>query len=150
MAIVQPGSETGRVVALLGGERLFGVSVGNARDLQAELRNGFPYAAFQAVLQALDLTPGSLAELLGIAPRTLSRRKAKGVLSPIESDRLYRVARVTAQAVETLGSLDKAREWLHVENQALGGSAPVGQLDTEIGERQVEDLLLRMDYGIYS
>jgi putative toxin-antitoxin system antitoxin component (TIGR02293 family) len=53
-------------------------------------------------------------------------------------------------ASEVLGSLAKARAWLHAENRALGGRSPIGLLDTEIGEQRVEDLLNRINYGIYS
>jgi len=114
------------------------------------LREGLPYATFEAVSEALDVSSASLSRVLGIAPRTLTRRRSSQTLSPIESDRLYRVARVTQQATEVLGSLPRARAWLRQENQALGGVSPVSQLDTEIGEQQVEDLLLRMEHGIFS
>ena len=119
-------------------------------DLQSALREGFPYATFERLLTALDLTSKGLAELLGVAPRTLARRKKGQQLSPTESDRLYRVAYITALAVDVLGSMEKAKRWLSAENRALGGSAPIGVLDTEIGERQVEELLQRIHYGVFS
>lgn len=125
-------------------------SIRSAADMQLALRQGFPYASFDAVATALGTPAAELAGLLGIAPRTLARRKARRALSPHESDRLYRVAQVTLRAADTLGSLDRARAWLHQPNQALGGLAPLGQLDTEIGERQVEALLDRINYGMYS
>jgi len=71
-------------------------------------------------------------------------------LSPIESDRLYRIAFIAYMASEVLGSIDKARTWLQGANRALGGHSPISRLDTEIGERQVEDLLNRINYGIVS
>lgn len=151
MATLQTAEEeTKRVVALLGGNRVFSTRIKNATDLQAALRRGFPYASFEAVLEALEFKSEDLAHLLGVASRTLARRKISRVLSPIESDRLYRVARITLQADSVLGSLEKARTWLHKENQALGGDSPVSLLDTEIGERQVEELLNRINYGIHS
>ena len=96
------------------------------------------------------MTSKGLAELLGVAPRTLARRKKGQQLWPTESDRLYRVAYITALAVDVLGSMEKAKRWLSAENRALGGSAPIGVLDTEIGERQVEELLQRIHYGVFS
>lgn len=149
--MAKPSVEEGtrKVVALLGGPKVF-EGVKNRRDLQEALRQGFPYATFDAVLKALDLNTKDLAALVGVASRTLARRKTGRFLSPIESDRLYRVARITLQASETLGSLEKARIWLGQTNQALGGVSPLSQLDTEIGERQVEDLLNRINYGFLS
>ena len=48
------------------------------------------------------------------------------------------------------GSIDKARVWLKSPNRALGGEVPLDLLDTEIGAHQVEDVLLRLNYGIFS
>ena len=150
MANTQSEEETRKIVAFLGGPRVFPEKIRNQRDLKEALRNGFPYATFEAVLGVLELNSRVLAQLLGVASRTLARRKKGEFLSPIESDRLYRVAYITLQASDVLGSMEKARTWLHQENHALGGESPVSQLDTEIGERQVEDLLNRINYGIFS
>jgi len=150
MAVTQIEEETRKVVALLGGPRVFSKRIRDTKDLKLALRSGFPYATFEAVLAALDLNAADLARLVGVASRTLARRKTSKLLSPIESDRLYRVARITLRASEVVGSLAKARAWLHQENRALGGVSPISQLDTEIGERQVDELLDRLNYGIFS
>jgi putative toxin-antitoxin system antitoxin component (TIGR02293 family) len=150
MASMQARKETKTVVALLGGPKVFSKKIKDVSDLQAILRQGLPYAAFEAFLEVLDLKSGDLASLLGVASRTLARRKMSKHLSPIESDRLYRVAFITCLATMVLGSLEKARAWLHEENRALGDNSPVRLLDTEIGERQVEELLNRINYGILS
>jgi len=150
MAVTQAQEETKKVVALLGGAKVFPRKIRDASELQKALRQGFPYAAFEAFLEVLELRPRDLADLLGVASRTLARRKTSKQLSPIESDRLYRVAYITCVATVVLGSLEKARAWLHKQNQALGGNSPVSFLDTEIGERQVEELLNRINYGVFS
>lgn len=150
MAQAQTEAETKKVIELLGGSKVFSTKITDAGDLQRALRRGFPYAAFEAFLEVLEFRSRDLADLLGVASRTLARRKTSKQLSPIESDRLYRVAYITCLASVVLGSLEKARAWLHQGNQALGGNSPVSFLDTEIGERQVEDLLNRINYGVYS
>lgn len=150
MAVTYADEETRKVVSLLGGRKVFPQKVKDSAGLKEALRSGFPYAAFEAILDALELRSQDLADLMGVASRTLARRKAGNLLTPIESDRLYRVARTTFLAAEVLGSLDKARTWLLKGNQALGGEKPVSLLDTEIGERQVENLLNRINYGILS
>lgn len=150
MAEAQTGDETSRVIALLGGAKVFSRRISDAGDLQKALRRGFPYAAFEAFVEVLDFRSQDLADLLGVASRTLARRKTSKQLSPIESDRLYRVAHILSLATVVVGSLEKARDWLNEENQALGGQSPVSVLDTGIGERQVEDLLNRINYGVLS
>jgi putative toxin-antitoxin system antitoxin component (TIGR02293 family) len=148
MAQPHTDSETSAILTLLGGPKVFPRRIRNASDLQRALREGFPFAAFDSVQIALEFKPGELAELVGVASRTLARRKKAKQLSPIESDRLYRVAHVLMLASDVLGSLDAARAWLQAPNQALGGESPVSLLDTEIGERQVEDVLSRIDHGV--
>ena len=150
MAVTQIEEETKKVVALLGGQKVFPRKIRNSSDLQVVLRQGFPYAAFEAFLVVLEWKSRDLADLLGVASRTLARRKTNNQLSPIESDRLYRVAYIMRLATVVFGSIEKARTWIHTDNRALGGSTPISVLDTEIGERQVEELLNRINHGIFS
>jgi putative toxin-antitoxin system antitoxin component (TIGR02293 family) len=60
------------------------------------------------------------------------------------------LARIYASAVETLGDYSKAAEWLKTPNRALRGGRPLDQLDTDPGVREVEDVLGRIAYGVYS
>ena len=81
---------------------------------------------------------------------TLARRKRdRQALTAIESDRLYRVARITALTFEVFGDEDKARTWMKRPNDVLDGEVPLALLETEIGASQVSDELLRFQYGIY-
>src|SRR6266540_3884727 len=67
-----------------------------------------------------------------------------------ESDRLLRLGRVAALAEEILGSHEKATRWLHEANVALGNEIPLRHLDSDLGARQVEDVLARIAHGVYS
>ena len=71
-------------------------------------------------------------------------------LSTVESDRLVGIASVASLAESTLGSKEHVRDWLRQPNRALGGVTPLSCLDTEPGRRQVEAILYRISYGIYS
>lgn len=150
MATARTERHTRNVVTLLGGKKVLRGKLSDAHDLRQALREGLPFGAFVALQNALELGVKDLSDVLGIAARTLARRKSSRYLSPIESDRLYRIAYVTLLASEVLGSLQKARLWLQRENRALAGEPPFRLLDTEIGERQVEEVLLRISHGIYS
>lgn len=119
-------------------------------ELLVAVRKGFPFRAFTAVTRHLGATPQRVTVVLGIPSRTVARRKKSGHFTPQESDRLFRLANVLAQAVETLGSDVKAQRWMAEPNTALGGAAPLDLLDTDIGARQVEDTLLRIDHGMFS
>ncbi len=150
MAEAVLASDAAEVAAILGGAKALRRRIRDADAMQQALRQGLPYAAFDAVRAALDVPAKTLAAILGVASRTLARRRAESRLSPLESDRLYRVAHVASTAAGALGSIEAARAWLTRPNTALGGEAPIALLDTEIGERRVEDVLLRLRHGIYA
>ena len=134
---------------LLGGRKVLG-PLKEPADLQPMIRLGLPFAALEAVEAQLKLTHRDVLYVLGTASRTLARRKRERRLSPLESDRLYRLAHITQRAVAALGTIAGARSWLQRPNRALGGCTPLSLLDTEIGTRQVEDALARINYGMYA
>jgi putative toxin-antitoxin system antitoxin component (TIGR02293 family) len=87
----------------------------------------------------------------GIPRRTLTRRLAQhSRLTAAESDRAVRLAQVFSNAIDTLGDEEKAAAWLKTPNRALRGGRPLDQLDTDPGVREVETVLGRISYGIYS
>lgn len=66
-----------------------------------------------------------------------------------ESDRLARIARVNAVALEQFGSVEKASRWLRKPNRALGGRAPLDLLATGEGARIVEETVMRIAHGLF-
>jgi putative toxin-antitoxin system antitoxin component (TIGR02293 family) len=137
-----------QVADLLGGEEVVpGLGDGPDQIVQI-LRRGLPHQSLDAYLAAMDLQRGVLYKVLDVAARTAARRKG-AMLRPDESDRLYRIARISALAVQVLGSRRKAAAWLREPNYALGGHEPMSLLDTEVGSRQVESALGRIAYGVF-
>jgi len=119
-------------------------------EVRDAVRSGLPYSALEALQDALELSFKELSVVLGIPERTIARRKDEQHLTAAESDRLYRVARTLAHAGSVLGTIEKARLWLKRPSRALGGETPLALLDTDVGTRQVEEVLLRIVHGIYS
>jgi putative toxin-antitoxin system antitoxin component (TIGR02293 family) len=140
-------NELRAVVTELGGPRSFGRSLATDRDLHEAIREGFPHVVVAALMRASGLTLKELAEALDLSPRSLQRRRRSGRLARFESDRLYRLARIVALAGQSLGDRERALRWLKRSNRALGGATPLTGLDTELGARQVENLLGRISYG---
>ncbi len=139
-------NELQAVLRQLGGKRVLGRSLANDRDLREAIREGFPHTVLGELMQASGLTLKELAGALDLSPRSLQRRR-RGRLARFESDRLYRMARLLALARATLGDGARASRWLKRSNRALGGVAPLAAIDTELGARQVENLLGRIAYG---
>lgn len=138
-----------QVAALLGGRKVLG-RVSELDDVRRAVRGGLPYASFEALTRSLALEPAAVGAVVGIPERTLARRKHERHLSPVESDRLYRLAYVAQVASAVLGGIEAARKWLGRANRSLGGAVPLSLLDTDIGCREVEDALVRLNYGLYA
>lgn len=100
-------------------------------------------------LQArLKLSKSELAELLMVSPRTLDRRKKEGTLPPDESERSFRIVRLTELASDILGDMESASRWFSESNFALGERKPMELVRTEPGARLVEQTLEQIRYGI--
>jgi putative toxin-antitoxin system antitoxin component (TIGR02293 family) len=139
------------IAEVLGGRKVLGKTIRKSDDLALLIRKGLPAGSVTALAEKLHVGNNVLSRKLGIPRRTLTRRLSQSsLLTPTESDRTVRIARVYAHAVEMIGDGDKAIEWLGTPNRALGGARPLDQLDTDLGARAVEDILGRIAYGVYS
>jgi len=139
-------NELRAVLQQLGGERALGRRLTSDGDLQQAIREGFPHAVLEELMRASGLTLNELANALDLSSRSLQRRR-RGRLARFESDRVYRMARLLALARKSLGDSARASRWFKRSNRALGGVAPIAAIDTELGARQVENLLGRIAYG---
>jgi putative toxin-antitoxin system antitoxin component (TIGR02293 family) len=140
------------LIDVLGGPRIFkvcrGRTIPTAAELRARINSGLPYSALESVRARFQLSLLEAAIVLHVPLRTLARRKEGRRLGADESDRLYRLARLGAHAVTVFGTEEKAATWLRRPNRALNNESPIRLLDTDIGARQVEDVLGRIEYGV--
>jgi len=111
------------------------------------IREGLPVETVDDVLSDGRLTAAEL-DRLALPRKTLAHRRTLGRLTAEQSDRLVRILRVIEQAEQAFGDLQKARIWLRRPTTALADHAPLDLLDTDIGTRQVETLLGRIEHGI--
>jgi putative toxin-antitoxin system antitoxin component (TIGR02293 family) len=141
---------TGRLLAALGGKGVWRERQTTYAALIDRARAGFPYATLEAVAARFAIPQEILVRILHLPLRTLARRKKARRLSADESDRLLRLARVVAHAEEVFGSSERAGAWLRGTVRALGGACPLDLLDTDLGTQQVEQVLGRIEHGVYS
>jgi putative toxin-antitoxin system antitoxin component (TIGR02293 family) len=134
-------------VDLVGGAAVIGGEVGPGMDIVKVIRRGLPVSAIQFVLDSGRLTLAEIDQIV-LPRKTLANRRRLGNLTPEQSDRLIRVARVLAAAEETFGNQEKAGAWLRRPTRVLGGECPLHLLDTDEGAREVETLLGRIGHGI--
>lgn len=139
------------VVDVLGGPRVFrGRELPTSSQMRDRIKEGLPFSSLESVRERLHLSVPEAASVLHMPARTLARRRQSRKLAADESDRLYRLARIAAQAVAVFGTEEKASTWLRRPNRALNSELPIRLLDTDVGTRQVEDILGRIEHGIVS
>ncbi len=163
------------VTAVLGGEKGLGQKISSRIDFDALIRKGIPWEVISHIKKAFNLQDEVIARIIGVSPRTIARRRqtvkaparravvksgksrkdmltaaSANRLSPVESDRVYRFARIIALAEDVFENKEEALEWLKSPQHGLGGLIPFDMLQTDAGSREVEELLVRIDYGVIS
>jgi putative toxin-antitoxin system antitoxin component (TIGR02293 family) len=122
-----------------------------AANLVKVLQVGLPVTELTDLQAILAVPAERLAPMLGISKATFHRRKGAGSkLKPAVSDRVVRFARLLGQAFKVFGNLEDAKQWLSSPQFGLGGAVPLDYAKTEVGAREVENLLGRIEYGVYS
>jgi putative toxin-antitoxin system antitoxin component (TIGR02293 family) len=131
--------------------RTVGLRSNELRHVLQRIASGLPYQAVEKLQAKSGLSLTDVARVTGIPIRTMARRKDVGKLRPVESERLLRLTFIFEQAVDLFeGNSDAARDWLETSNAALGGETPLRLAETEIGAREVENLIGRLEHGVFS
>ncbi len=143
---IRSGRRQGHYYAALLGLRTY-----ELHYLLDQVRTGFRYSAFLRFQRNTNLSLKTLSDLTQIRSRTLTRRREEGKLDPEESDRLLRASRIFGRALELFeGDDDAARTWLSSDQPALGGVPPLEMAKSEVGAKEVENLIGRLEHGIPS
>jgi len=136
------------VLDVLGGEAFLQGELASADALLARVREGLPFAAAAAVMDRYAISRDGLCAILHLSRRNFLRRRTQTRLSPDESDRLYRLARVLAHANRVFEDPAASADWIRTPNLALGEQPPLALLDTDLGVEQVDQVLGRIEHGI--
>ena len=119
-------------------------------ELIRKIQKGLRFSELETLQNSIDLPFEQLAAKLSISRSTLQRRKAAGRLSPDESDKVMRLSRLLEHATNVFGDIERARAWLKFPQRGLGGAIPLDYAETEVGAREVDDLLGRIEYSVYT
>jgi putative toxin-antitoxin system antitoxin component (TIGR02293 family) len=117
-------------------------------ELDDLVHQGLPKTALRAGVDHVGRTVEERRQLLfRIVPEaTFKRRQDK--LTPDESEKTERLARVFATALHVWDDEADAREFLNTPHPLLDQRAPLDVAMTELGARRVEELLWQLFYGL--
>lgn len=111
------------------------------------VEGGLPSNVINHLLQR-GLTRDEVFDII-LPLRTWKHRKARRQpLSPEESERVLRTARILARAQTVMGDEAAAMEWLRAPKRRFDGRSPLQMLATEPGGRLVEQMLIQIDEGM--
>lgn len=128
-----------------------GLSALNTDELVRAVQRGFSFKSLENFSAETGFAPAEIASIVGIPERTLARRKTSGRLSPDESERLLRVSSIFEKASALFeGDVDEALDWLTQPKKALGDKVPLNYSRTEVGAREVENLIGRLEHGVFT
>jgi putative toxin-antitoxin system antitoxin component (TIGR02293 family) len=114
------------------------------------ITNGLPASLARDLARELEVTLEDMAGLLRLNPRTFQRRLDEGLLHLNESERLWELSAIFHRAVDVLESRPGAVHWFKNPIQALGWATPMAYARTAVGLRELENILGRIEHGVYS
>lgn len=138
-----------KIADVMGGATILGSRIRSIRDLERTVSRGIPKRALRITVERVYASAGEVRRVMSrVVPEATFKRRIR--LSHAESERTERLARVIAAAENVWNDKADAREWLTKSHLELGRRAPIDLAMTELGARQVEELLDRLFYGIPS
>ncbi len=130
-------------------EQVFGQPL-SRKQAYSEIEQGLEANVLKRFELLFPQSAQGVRTTLKISERTLTRRRQAGRFSPDESDRLYRLISLYLQAADVLESVEAADHWMTSPALALGNLTPLVCAQNEAGAKQIGDLLVRIDHGVYS
>jgi len=136
---------------LLGGKHFLKQKPLTLLDLFEAVRRGVPKRSVDLLADVMMLPMTSMAPLLNLSYKTLIRKQQTELLDAVVSSHTYEMATTIAKGLELFGSdEEKLNRWLRKENRALKGHKPIDLLGTPTGIKLVNQLLGRIEEGVYS
>lgn len=128
---------------------LVGLHFEDPLKISKRVEKGLAFRALMRLQTNTGLSTSDLAEAVVIKLRTWQRRKEQGRLEPDESDRVLRFSRIFGKALELFeGDADAARQWLAASQPALDGERPIDLAKTDVGAREVEAVIDRLEHSV--
>jgi putative toxin-antitoxin system antitoxin component (TIGR02293 family) len=131
--------------------RTLGLKASSSGELIRQIRRGFSFHALLDLESRSGVSLAEIASIIDLTPRTLARRKSSGRLSSDESEKLLRLSAVFEQAVDLFeGDQTSALKWLTSPKKEIENETPLAYARTELGAREVENLIGRLEHGVFS
>lgn len=138
-------------VHLLGGQELFTKPIQSEFDLISLSTEGVTKASLDALIGHLGISKKAFSEnILDVSVKTLERKKSTDRLDMRTSSHIIEIAKVVEHALDVFGDEEKVKKWLSLPNRALNNIKPIDLFHIPTGLSLVNDILGRIEHGIFS
>ena len=111
-----------------------------------QLLKGLPLKSLKSFEQKSGLDKQLVRVLVGV-----SNRSQVLILPVAGSERLHQLARLTSLATRLFdGDRSAAITWLNSPARSFSNETPLSRAKTYVGVQQVEDLIGRLEHGVFS
>jgi putative toxin-antitoxin system antitoxin component (TIGR02293 family) len=113
--------------------------------------SGITKNAIHNLASSIGISRKDIAEdIFNISVKTLERKDLTTKLDKKTSSHAIEIAKVLQHTYEVFRDKEKVKRWLNTENKALNNLKPASLFDTLSGLALVNDVLGRIEEGVYS
>lgn len=114
------------------------------------VRHGITKTYLTKLKKEVSLDYDALAQALSVTRSTLINKKGSQKFSDQISERILALADLYSFGFEVFEDKENFNKWMFVPNQALGGATPFELIDNQFGREEVQNLIGRIAYGVFS
>jgi putative toxin-antitoxin system antitoxin component (TIGR02293 family) len=112
--------------------------------------SGIPKSSVNSLAGVLNVPMTDMADLLNVSYKTLGRKKNDDLLDGWISSHSIEIANTVARGLSLFEDVGKFNSWLQKPNKALKGSRPFELLKYPTGIKLVNQIMGRIEEGIYT
>jgi putative toxin-antitoxin system antitoxin component (TIGR02293 family) len=135
---------------ILGGKGFMTKEPVSGLDFLTASVKGIPKLSVENIARIMNIPMKDMAALLNLSYKTLARKRKTDVLNNVVSSLSIEIANTLAKGLSVFEDADTLNRWLHKENKALNGQKPFDLLNTPTGINLVNQILGRIEDGVYS
>ncbi len=138
-------------IHLLGGKNIVTQPIRSEFDIISLSNEGITKASLDALISHLGISKKAFSEnILDSSVKTLERKKSTDKLDKRISSHVIEIAKVVEHAFVVFEDEEKVKKWLNAPNRALNNIKPIDLFYLPTGLGMVDDILGRIEYGVYS
>lgn len=112
-------------------------------------RQGISMKSLNKIQKFTSLSNKEISNILPISERQLTRYKDDQILKKSIASHLIQLVELFEKGYDLFGE-EKFQRWIRTNIIALGNNTPIELMDTPIGMQIVEDIIGRIEHGVYS